>query len=129
MSSRSRSHPTAPRPLNEHEFRILRAILVDDCPGVTELRVQIDAAHVSQNWTPEGSPSIDISVDSAIPRAPLEETILPVDARVYDRFGNYIGELIVWLSDGRISALEYSWLTDEMPYSLPEVEALRVSVK
>ncbi len=55
--------------------------------------------------------------------------MLSVDAHVYDEGGDYLGELIVWMAHGRLAALEYSWVTDSMPTSLPEVETLRISPK
>lgn len=82
------------------------------------------------NWTGDwtgDSPSIVLELPADAPAADLLEPILPVDVRVYDKRGNYLGSLIVWLSNGRLSALEYAWITDTMPPSLPEVEMLRVS--
>jgi hypothetical protein len=82
---------------------------------------------VVDNWVPSGSPSIDLEVAVNAPLAPLNDPILPVDVLVYDDQDRYLGELIVWLSNGRLSALEYAWVTESMPLSLPPVEMLRVS--
>lgn len=39
---------------------------------------------------------------------------------VVDDVGHVTGELILWIEDGRPSALEYAWYTDEPPSALPE---------
>jgi hypothetical protein len=117
-----------PRPLTTLEQQVMAAILKDDWPGARELRAQLDTVRVTDNWAPSGSPSISLEVPSDAPAAPLDERMVPVETQVYDEQGNYIGELIVWLSNGRLSGLEYTWVTDEMPLSLPTVEMLRVLV-
>jgi hypothetical protein len=78
---------------------------------------------------PAGSPSIDFIVIGGVHRVVLDEAILPVDAHVHDESGEYTGELLLWLEDGLLSSLEYAWVTDSMPDSLPEVERLRVSLR
>ncbi|MFC4045153.1 hypothetical protein ACFO1B_42645 [Dactylosporangium siamense] len=93
---------------------------------MSELRRQLAAAQVSNTWPPSGSPSIDLYVPSAVPAAPLDDGALPMNAYVYDADQNYLGELIVWISDGRLSAIEYAWVTDHMPNSLPAAELVRV---
>ncbi len=114
------------RPLTTLEHQVISAILCADCPGVLELRAQLSTARVRGNWTPKGSPSIDLEVSSVAPAAPLSGPTLPVDVHVYDDQGRFLGELIVWLSNGKLSALEYAWVTDSAPLSLPNVEMLRV---
>lgn len=116
-----------PRPLTTLEHQVIRAILVDGCPGVAELRAQLDSAKVSAKWQPSGSPSIDLDISADLPTAQVANGVLPVDAHVYDEAENYVGELLVWLSGGRLSSLEFAWVTDEMPLSLPPVSSIRVS--
>jgi hypothetical protein len=116
-----------PRPLTVLEHQVIRAILVDGCPGVAELRAQLGSAKVSAKWQPSGSPSIDLDISADLPTAQVADGVLPVDAHVYDEAGNYVGELLVWLSGGRLSSLEFAWVTDEMPLSLPPVNSIRIS--
>jgi hypothetical protein len=52
--------------------------------------------------------------------AELPDGPVPVAAQVIDPDGAYLGELLLWVADGRMSALEYSWVTDEPPTHLPE---------
>ena len=118
-----------PRPLTALEHQVIRAILVDGVPGVAELRAQLDSAKVSARWQPSGSPSIDLDISADLPAAQLADGVLPVDAHVYDEAENYVGELLVWLSGGRLSSLEFAWVTDEMPLSLPPVSSIRVGHK
>lgn len=45
---------------------------------------------------------------------------------VVDERGKLDGELVLWIADGRPSALEYAWYTDERPADLSEPELLLV---
>jgi hypothetical protein len=84
-------------------------------------------ARVVKSWEPAGSPSIDIAVPESAPRAHIPDGPVPVAAHVIDGEGSYLGELLVWVAGGRVSALEYSWVTDEPPDKLPETSWIRVS--
>lgn len=117
------------RPLTPLERQVIAALLIDDCPGVNELRAQLDTARVIRAWAMDSSPSIDLEVSSGMPAAPLRGSNLPVNAYVYDDHGVFQGELILWLSNGKISALEYAWVTDSSPLSLPTVDMIRVSLR
>jgi hypothetical protein len=50
----------------------------------------------------------------------------PVEAWAYGSDAEVVGTLLVWVEDGRLSALEFGWVTDEMPTSLPSLDAVRV---
>lgn len=56
--------------------------------------------------------------------APIEAPDGPLDVRatVLAADETTTGELIVWIRDGRLSALEYAWWTDDPPTVLPDVE-------
>lgn len=125
-SSGQRAGGTA-RALTPTEQQVIAAILSEEILGMSDLRAQLGSARVLRNWQPEGSPSIDLATLPDTPRSPLRDSIVPVDATVVDENENYLGELILWLEDGRISSLEYAWVTDAMPCSLPAVESLRIS--
>lgn len=116
----------ASRPLTPLEHQVISAIITDECPNATELRAQLDVATVSGMWKPVGSPSFDIEVPEGVPIAAAQDGVLPMNAHVYDGNDHYLGELLIWLSNGRLSSLEYAWVTDEMPQSLPAVELIRV---
>jgi hypothetical protein len=115
------------RPLTQAELAVLRHILSASFPGAAELRDQITAAKAARNWEPAGSPSIDISVPADAPPAAVPDGPVPVAAQVFDGGGDYLGELLVWVTGGRISGLEYSWITDQPPDRLPETTMIRLS--
>ena len=50
---------------------------------------------------------------------------LPVRAFAYDDDGTLLGELLVWVSNGYLSAIEYAWYTDLAPSELPAPSQLR----
>ncbi|MBO0514191.1 hypothetical protein [Streptomyces beijiangensis] len=59
----------------------------------------------------------------------MKAALVPVDAHVLDQAGEYVGELLVWTDRGAtLAALEYAWVTDEMPTSLPPVGQVKVTV-
>ncbi|WP_329787719.1 hypothetical protein V1227_23600 [Lentzea sp. DG1S-22] len=94
-----------PRPLAGSERAVLDRVLALDFPGAALLRAQ--TVRVLRPWY-EGAPSLD--VDTAGPPAP----VLPVRALVHDA-GTLIGEVLVRVEAGRLSAIEYACLTGEAP--------------
>jgi hypothetical protein len=113
--------------LNEHEEVVLRHILSAEFDGVRELRKQINLVEVVAVWG-LGSVSVDFRLrERAAVRSPQREGRIPVDAEVVNDAGQYVGELLIWLHDGALAALEYAWVTDEMPTALPSVENIRLS--
>ncbi|MFJ2231450.1 hypothetical protein [Streptomyces halstedii] len=56
--------------------------------------------------------------------------LVPVDAHVHDESGEDIGELLVWTDVGAtLAALEFAWITDAMPSSLPPAEQVLLAVR
>jgi hypothetical protein len=39
---------------------------------------------------------------------------------------DYRGELLVWVESGRLTALEYAYVTEDVPDSLPDLEEIEV---
>ncbi|MER5635938.1 hypothetical protein ABT095_03150 [Kitasatospora sp. NPDC002227] len=117
--------PIEPRPLNGSERAVLEHLLAADFDGAPALRGQVDRAEVVAAWG-VGSVSVDLRVRGLEQDPAPRSTLLPVGALVYDGSGEYIGELLVWAEGGTVlSALEYAWVTDEMPSSLPPVDQIR----
>jgi hypothetical protein len=84
------------------EVQARRALVVRDVPGrMIDLQV------------PEGGQLCDCS------NGPL-----PVRAAVVRAGGQLVGELLVWVRDGRLVGLEQAWFTDEPPERWPSVEEL-----
>jgi hypothetical protein len=51
----------------------------------------------------------------------------PLPARAYVRAdGVYQGEIIIWLSSGHVSGLEYAWVTDQPPTRWPRPDEIEV---
>ena len=97
--------------------------------GAAELRDQLAFARVVEDWKPEGSPSFDISAPAGAGTAQISDGVAPVNAYVTDEDGAYIGELILWIGNGKLAGLEYAWVTDSPPVRLPQVSQIRVSPK
>ncbi|MEU9036375.1 hypothetical protein AB0D45_15930 [Streptomyces sp. NPDC048352] len=121
------SLPTGPRPLNADERAVLEHILSAEFAGASQLRRQLDRTEVIAVWGP-GSVSVDLRVREPCEHAALPETLVPVDAHVHDPSGAYVGEILVWTDRGAtLAALEFAWVTDGMPASLPVVVGGRLS--
>ena len=118
--------PVEPRPLNAAERAVLEHVLSAEFTGASQLRGQLDHTEVVARWGP-GSVSVDLRVREPCERAALPQALVPVDARVHDPSGAYVGELLVWTERGAtLAALEFAWVTDEMPTSLPAVADVRL---
>lgn len=69
---------------------------------------------------------LDVSMPSDISVVDLPDGPVPGTALVYDS-DQLIGELLVWVRDGRLIGLEQAWYTDDPPESWPPPEMVRVS--
>lgn len=112
-----------PRPPNDAETAVLAHILAADFPGATELRPQIDLIQVIAQWQPD-STSVDFRAAGPIVRSPHPDG--PIEATVVSPAGEEIGEILIWVVDGVLAALEHAWWTDAMPTVLPAPDRLRV---
>ena len=123
------SHDVIGRPLDEQERSVIAHLLSVDFTGAAELREQLAFARVTEDWKPEGSPSFDISVPAIAQAAQISDGVAPVNAYVINQEGEYIGELVLWIGNGRLTGFEYAWVTDFPPSRLPQVSQIRVSPK
>ena len=105
-----------PRLLSDRERDILDLLLSVDFPGAVELRQQA----VSVSAEREGM-IIDLVVSAESPRATVVNRT-PVQA-VVDGDG-YDGGVLLFVDDGRLSALEYGWVTQERPDVMPPLTAI-----
>jgi hypothetical protein len=108
-----------PPPAGLGHRQVLATLLAADFPGARQLRAQVTEVTVERPWGAE-SPSLDLTVPSWVPTAPVSDGLLPVAGTVRDDSGDVVGELLVWVSDGRLSALEYAWYGDTAPTDLPD---------
>lgn len=113
--------PAELRVLTDRERGLLKSVLaLADFPGRSDLAQQVDHARVSG-----GQPLIlDLVVVAEIRPADLPSGPIPTRAVVSDAANQPLGEVIIWVQDGYLSGLEYAWLTDEPPSSMPEPEQL-----
>ena len=117
------------RNLNDREREVIAHILSVEFDGVAQLRSQLGYATAQESWGPQGSPSFDIDVPPDCEPSSFAENLVPVTADVTDVDGSYEGELLLWVTDGKISALEYAWVTDNMPRQLPDIPSIALSVR
>ena len=116
-----------PRPLNADERAVLEHILSAEFAGASQLRSQLERTEVTAVWVP-GSVSVDLQVREPCEHAALPEALVPVDGPVHDASDAYIGEILVWTDRGAtLAALEFAWVADETPTSLPTIVDGRLS--
>lgn len=121
------------RPFTDDERALLFFLANRAADGET-LRRQVEVALYDRPWF-EGSQSFDIHVPEDSPRywagkaAGPGTQIVPgcsvrLDSTRPVSVTNYIGEVFLWVQDGRLDSLEYTWVTDEMPTELPRLDQL-----
>ena len=69
---------------------------------------------------------LDVTVPSDLPAVDLPDGPTPGRALVYER-EQLVGEILVWIRDGRLIGVEQAWYTDEPPQAWPNPEAVRVA--
>ena len=90
-------------------------------PGVQELVDQVTSTTVVG-----GTPTLlDLAVADSVKPSLCPDGPVPVRAFVNGLNGETEGEILVWVEDGYLSALEFAWFTDEVPISLPSPERIR----
>jgi len=114
-------HP--PHPLSADQAEVLLHLLRHDEPGMDALRRQVPGAMVTRYWG-EHSVSFDMEVRGG-PRAALADGPHADRDWGWTPDGEPEGTFLVWVADGRLSALEYGWVTEDMPTRLPEVSRIR----
>lgn len=110
------------------EQKIIKAILNQEFPGAAELRTQIDHVKVVAQWA-EDSPSVDLKVEAGTATPSGISGVVPVDADVSDDTGTPIGEILLWVTNGFLSGIEYAWYGNEPPTILPEEKNISVKVR
>ncbi|MGW4081196.1 hypothetical protein ACWELB_48400 [Streptomyces asiaticus] len=116
------------RYLQAAESDLLNKLLSARFPGAEQLRRQVPQTRVVGRWGID-SPSVDLKVLEPFPPAEVSDGVIPATGAVKDSSGELVGELLLWVSDGRLSALECSWYTDEAPTALPDPGDVTVAVE
>ncbi|MET7787263.1 hypothetical protein ABZS93_11635 [Streptomyces sp900116325] len=117
-----------PRPLSPRERAVVELILANEFSGAAELQAQVDFVQVVAKWGVD-SASVDLLMLEGAPRSPGGSGVIPVDATVVDESGSLFGEILLWTSDGYLSAIEYAWYGDEPPSALPDIEMIAIDVR
>jgi hypothetical protein len=91
--------------------------------GAAELRSQVVQAKVVVGDLPS---FLDLQVESSAPASAFRDGPIPVRAFVEGPEGDYEGELMVWVTEGYLSGLEFAWVTGEMPTEMPPAARLKI---
>jgi hypothetical protein len=103
-----------------HAPAVVRHI-VESRPEAAVLTRQLEGA----DFDPQGT-MLEIRTAAGSPTVALADG--PLDGRylVVDDSGAPTGEVLVWIEDGRLSAAEYAWYTDEAPDAWPDPARVRI---
>jgi hypothetical protein len=109
------------RPLSLVEHQLL-SVLIDryEADDRVSLRAQIASLRVVGGV----STLFELAPVGDVPLADLPDGPLPIQAYVCDKNGSEAGEMIVWISSGILSGLEYAWFTETPPEGMPRADQL-----
>lgn len=113
----------ADRDLKPEEKAALERVLhAADFDGVVALREQSRSVRVVG-----GTPLVlDLAVEPSAPRSQLPDGPIPGRAVVVSSGGDPEGEIIVWVTAGALSGLEFAWFTDAPPERFPPGDRIQV---
>jgi hypothetical protein len=117
--------PSGWRPISPEEADVVRVIvsiagdsrsdsLIDDLSGAL--------VRNSTAWI------LDVRPSNAARTCPLPDGPFPARSFVPNQT-SYRGEVIIWLTGGHLSGLEYAWITDEPPTRWPHPDEMEVVPK
>ncbi|WP_219108472.1 hypothetical protein [Austwickia sp. TVS 96-490-7B] len=70
---------------------------------------------------------IDLNIPERCDSGSWPDGPLDIKPLVTDRQGEPVGEVLLWVSSGRITLLEQAWFTDDPPTAWPSMENVRIS--
>jgi hypothetical protein len=122
--------PDKPRSLNDAEKQILGALLEAEFPGVVELRTQLPHTMVVGHCDC-GCPTVFLGVSNKVPgsSAEVKDRLAPVEAQVSPIKDEPPGEILVFVSNGQLSSLEYVSYVDSPPSRWPSLDRLTIVVR
>jgi hypothetical protein len=110
------------RAISPAESALVAAILLgSNVPDCVNMAKDIDSARVSTE------PGWVLDVDN--PGSELRSSMPdgPFPGRVFvPNSVEYQGEIIIWITDGKISGLEYAWITGEPPSRWPRPDEIQI---
>ena len=109
------------RALTESEAQILAKIL-GGVPGTAPLIEQLGSVRVKDDSTPT---YLTLVTRDSVAATGFRDGPLPGRFPVRQG-GHLVGEILVWLEDGRLAGLEYAWATPEAPHGMPDAAEVEV---
>ncbi|MEV3904068.1 DUF4926 domain-containing protein [Mycobacterium sp. NPDC050551] len=108
------------RQMSDDEMAVMTAVVAAQ-PSFSGLLDGLAGAFVrhSTDWI------LDIRTPGDSPSADVPDGPLPVRAFVPNA-DEYRGEILIWVQGGRLSGLEYAWVTDEVPSRWPRPDEIEV---
>lgn len=110
------------RAISPAESALVAAILLgSNVPHAGGMVKDIDGARVSigPGWV------LDVDIPGSELRSSLPDG--PFPGRVFvPNSVEYRGEIIIWITDGKISGLEYAWITDQPPTRWPHLDEIQI---
>jgi hypothetical protein len=96
-----------------------------DFPGSNELFGQVSSVEIV------GGPvtMLDLRVADRTGASAFKDGPIPLSIIVADVAGTTTGEILPWVYNGYLSALEYAWWTDDPPDQLPSPDQIRIARK
>lgn len=114
---------TDQRSLTRHESDVLELVL-KAIPGSAATRLE---GQVKSVVVVGGIPTLlDLQVAPGAMPADVPDGPLPSRAIVEATDGQPEGEILVWVTSGYLSGLEYAWFTDEAPTDFPAADRVRI---
>ena len=121
----SRTEPSRPLRSTERDLlaKIVASMPSSIAPALTEQLRLTEAVDIGPRTF------IDlVQVESPAPVA-CPDGPLPIEALVENDKGEFLGEILVWVTGGLLSALEYACVTDEAPSGFPVSSWVRTTFK
>lgn len=116
--------PPVPQAHLEQVAALLRHVLQDArVPGIAELMAQVELLGSALGPVT----MVQLGVLGGAPRSRYPNGPVQVDAEVADESGESVGELLIWVEDGFLATLEFSWWTDVAPSALPRADQVTVT--
>jgi hypothetical protein len=110
------------RPISSEEAAVIRSILSQaDIRRSGPLIADLDGALVANETTW----ILDVKVPNNDEGADLPNGPFPACAFVPNS-AEYQGEVIVWITDGHVSGLEYAWISDDPPTRWPRADEMEI---
>ena len=110
------------RPISPQETGVIRSILLQaDIRRSGPLIADLDGALVANETTW----ILNVKVSNKGDGTDLPNGPFPAQAFVPNS-AEYQGEVIIWLTDGHLSGLEYAWVSDSPPTRWPRADEMEV---